>query len=102
MSTEQRPGLSVAECERLRDLYDDGLSVGQIVDETGHGKTTVRRHVHDRCSHANENGDYGGSNPKDCPLCGATVKSQNLSIHLPSCSGAETPSEAGATRGESA
>ena len=100
--SERNSPLSVAECDRLRDLHADGLSVGQIVDRTDHGRTTVRRHVHDRCSHANEGGNWGGSQQIECPLCGAEVVSQNLSVHLPSCSGAETPPEAGATRGESA
>lgn len=101
MSSQQNQAISVARCREWRDRYERGWSIGQIVDHYGRGQTTVNRHVHDRCSHVVEGGEWGGSDETDCPLCGESIVRQNLALHLPECPGNDPASVAG-NGGESA
>lgn len=99
MSSKQNLAVSVAQCESFRERFEEGQSTGQIADETGFGNTTVRRHVHDNCSHVAENGGWGGADETDCPLCGESVVRQNLSLHLPKCPAAGPPERPPVNRG---
>lgn len=85
MSSRQHQAISVAECEEFRDCFEAGDSVGQIADEYDRGRTTVRRHVHDHCTHALKGGQWGGSHRTECPLCGEEMYKRKLTRHLPKC-----------------
>jgi len=91
--------MSVAECDGFREQFADGRSVGQIADDTDYSASTVRRHVHDRCSHAVEGGDWGSSQVADCPLCGDPVNSRYLPEHLPNCPANGSGANGAADRG---
>lgn len=43
--------VSVEECDEIRQLHDDGLTLAAIRDEVGRAYSTVRRHANDACNH---------------------------------------------------
>lgn len=102
MSSQQHQAISVELCREWRNRYERGRSVGQIAEHYGHGKTTVRRHVHDRCSHAVADGEWGTNGGTPCPLCGDAYEASNLPNHLADCPAHDVDQEAAANRGESA
>lgn len=79
-----RSAISEAECRELRAAYSDGRSVGEVADEFGYTRSTVRRHVHDYCSHSVVDGEWGTSTAMECPFCGESVG--QLPDHLTGCS----------------
>jgi hypothetical protein len=78
-----RTAISEAECRQLRAAYSEGRSVGEIAADYDYARSAIRRHVHDYCSHAVPDGEWGTSAGMDCPLCGASIR--HLPDHLPHC-----------------
>ena len=102
MSPLNTQRITVETCREWRNRHERGRSVGQIADTYGRGRTTVRRHVHDRCSHAVADEEWGTNGESPCPLCGETYEQANLRQHLRVCPGNEPPEPVATDGGESA
>jgi hypothetical protein len=94
VSSRRQQAISVTECKQFREAYVNGRSTGQIADETGYSVTTIRRHVHGRCTHTVEGGNWGSTSVKTCPLCGEEFPDRNLPKHLTDCPAAGSTEEA--------
>ena len=79
--------ISRRECRELRAAYSNGRSVGQIADEFDYTRSAVRRHVHDYCSHAAVDDEWGTSDGVECPFCAEPIR--QLPQHLPDCPGTD-------------
>ena len=90
--TDANQAIGRDECQQFREQFEAGRSTGEIAAHAGYFKTAVRRHVHDRCAHHVDGGEWGTTTSTDCPLCGETVHARTLADHLPDCAGHQ-PSE---------
>ena len=88
--TDPQP-VSLDRCQQFRDAFEAGRSVGQIAESSVYHRSTVRLHVHERCSHDLEDAEWGTRTDIKCPLCGEVVPDRNLARHIRNCSA--TPGE---------
>jgi hypothetical protein len=72
-------------CQQFRDAFEDGRSVGQIAENSDYARSTVRVHVHDRCTHTLDGAEWGTSTDAECPLCGDVVPDRKLAWHIADC-----------------
>ncbi|MFD1512668.1 hypothetical protein [Halomarina rubra] len=90
LGIDRRPGcgphgpISVAECEEMRRLREQGMRNAAIARTLRRNRSRVAVHVNGRCHHREE--------APTCPLCGDDVGVQ-LAHHLPDCDHAGGPAE---------
>lgn len=76
-------GVSTKQCEEMRELREQDISMEDIASEFGYSASTVVTHVNDECNHQEREWgrtvvDHIGD---ECPFCGEEVAF--LPKHLP-------------------